>query len=80
MLTQLQSIDTFTTFVFLWFQALYDKSWKPKNMHWVETYPEIDSTDVYRKIMNNRHHAWILEANYCLSVYNVHFKLALSTE
>ena len=30
--------------------------------------------------MNNQHHASILEANYYLSVYNVHFKLALSTD
>ena len=35
--------------------------------------------DVYRKIMNDQHHACILEANYYLSVYNVHFKLALSS-
>ena len=26
--------------------------------------------------MNNQHHACILEANYYLSAYNVHFKLA----
>ena len=30
--------------------------------------------------MNNQHDASILEANYYLSVYNVHFKLASSTE
>ena len=29
--------------------------------------------------MNNQDHACILEANYYLIVYNVHFKLALST-
>ena len=28
--------------------------------------------------MNNQHRAYILEANYDLNVYNVHFKLALS--
>ena len=32
--------------------------------------------DFYRKIMNNQHHASILEANYYLSVYNVHFKIS----
>ena len=36
--------------------------------------------DIYRKIMNNQHHACILDANYYLSVYNMHFKLAFSTE
>ena len=30
--------------------------------------------------MNNQYYAGILEANYYLSVYNVHFKLGLSTE
>ena len=30
--------------------------------------------------MNNQHRAYILEANDYLSVYNVHFKLALSPE
>ena len=35
--------------------------------------------DVYRKTMNNQHHTCILEANYYLSVCNVHFKLALSS-
>ena len=30
--------------------------------------------------MNNQHDAFILEANYYLTVYNVHFKFALSTE
>ena len=30
--------------------------------------------------MNIQHHAWILEANNYLSVYIVHFKLALSTK
>ena len=30
--------------------------------------------------MNNQHHACILEANFYLSIYIVHFKLALSTE
>ena len=30
--------------------------------------------------MNNQQHACILEANYYLNVYNVHFKLALTTE
>ena len=29
--------------------------------------------------MNNQHHAYIFKANYYLSVYNVHFKLVLST-
>ena len=36
--------------------------------------------DVNKKIMNNQHHTCIHEANYYLSVFNVHFKLALSTE
>ena len=36
--------------------------------------------DVQRKIMNNQHYKCILEANYYLSVYNVHFKLRSSTE
>ena len=31
-------------------------------------------------MMNNKPRDCILEANYYLSVYNVHFKLALSTE
>ena len=30
--------------------------------------------------MNNQQHVCILEANYYLNVYNVHFKLALTTE
>ena len=30
--------------------------------------------------MNNEYRAYILEANYYLSVWNVHMKLALSTE
>ena len=30
--------------------------------------------------MNIQHHACIIEPNYYLSVCNVHFKLALSTE
>ena len=30
--------------------------------------------------MNDQNHAYILKANYYLSVYNVHLKLALSTE
>ena len=30
--------------------------------------------------MNNQHHTSILEANYYLRVYNLHFKLVLSTE
>ena len=29
--------------------------------------------------MKNQHHTYILEANYYLSVYKVHFELALST-
>ena len=36
--------------------------------------------DVYRKIMNNQHHACILEADYYSSVCNVYFKLASSSE
>ena len=42
-----------------------------------ETYPNIDST---KKITNNQHHTYILEANIYLFVCNVHFKFALSTE
>ena len=44
-------------------------------------YPEIDSTKTFvPKIMNNQRHACILETHHYLSVYNVHFKLASSTE
>ena len=43
-------------------------------------FPQGEYKDIYRKIINNQHHACILEANYYLSVYNVSFNLALSTE
>ena len=36
--------------------------------------------DVYRKIRENQQDTCIFEANYYLSVYTVHFKLALSTD
>ena len=36
--------------------------------------------DVYRKTIENQHHACILDANYYLSTYNIPFKLASSTE
>ena len=36
--------------------------------------------DVYREIMKNDHQAFISEANHYFSVYNMHFKLPLSTE
>ena len=36
--------------------------------------------DVSRKTIENQHLASILDAKYYLSVYNVHFKLASSTE
>ena len=40
------------------------------------THPEIDSTKtVYRIIIENRHHTSIFEANYYLSVFNMHFTL-----
>ena len=36
--------------------------------------------NVCRRIMYNQHHTCVLEADYYLSFYNVHFKLDLSTE
>ena len=34
-----------------------------------KTYPEIDSTNVYRKIIENQHHTSIMEASYYFTVF-----------
>ena len=34
-----------------------------------KTYPEIDSTNVYRKIIENQHHTSIMEANCYFTVF-----------
>ena len=55
----------------------------------IVSYPKIGSTkeftsrkirnQVRKKVRKNQQHAFILKANYYLSVCNVHFKLTLST-
>ena len=45
-----------------------------------QTYLVSQHKDVHRKTIENQHHFFLLEANYYLSVCNVHFKLALCTE
>ena len=59
------------TFTWRWRHALrsagdISRNWKCK--------------DVYRKIRNNQQNTCIFEVNYYLSVYTVHFKLALFTD
>ena len=50
------------------------------NLISLQNLKHIPKLAVFRKIMNNQHHACRLNANYYLSVCNVHFNLASSTE
>ena len=67
-----------------WIIFLYFDNWwmreKSQNKYQCHISRNWQYTDVYRKMMKNQHHSWILDAIYYLNFRNVHLKLAFCTE